>query len=1137
MSAALTIIRKELRATIPAPLALLACLALVTFILHLQHFWSVRIISWYTIAVALLGLYMGAEAVSGEAGTRYLQWQSQWPISRAKWWLLKLLLQATLTFLCGGLAYAMLAWLSAHHGGGQEAVRTGVFSVWAGGLAIIPVFIVAFFASSIGRTSVQAFFLAIGLSWGLAVIQSIPMMAHLLSAFRLGRVPSPPTPALYIVPWAFACLALLLGSLYGFISTPPLEYGKQAGRAFGVLLALVIPATLMMSAYGLYSGARGAGHALPFARGGPSSVPSGISAASISPDGRRIAFTDDVFDQTLWVMNADGSNLRQIVTERVEDFVWLGDSRRIVAATQVRQPSQSTGQGRMTQTQASQWSVFDSEAQRPKPVPILQTTHSGSRMSRLSPRGKYLWLDGHFVEVDTWKSAGQVKVPNYSPWFLTWLPNDSAIYVYEHRYQGGFRPPGASPAPAEKPTGSPLRRISVPSGEMTDAQIPQQAVSNRPYDTDEINPLSERTDWCSADRSTYVNVPFDQQPVIYRSTYVRGLDNTEGRRTFAEPVAHRRQPRTLLYQLRGTRKFELAGLQPCRGGMSPSGRYCLFSVVNGVTESDDRADWYAAVVDMATGKVTQRVRIPGLTSLDRSEGEIQWSRDEQWVAQVVERWGDTPRSTELLLGSVRGDSKKLNLGDVDGWGASGVVGWTATGKFVVIRKQSALVAIGVDGQEQVLVQSTQPWYEKASEHSPQKATVPAGTPSSTPAGPTGGPAAPGAPAASAPLPHSPEKVGTDSNYTEPTPKDFIAAVLGVKPGQVAGVTLVVPKEYYSSTRGFDWEGRVDGRTIHVTSSGPGQWSLRKDKTAAPKVSGTVTIDQARATAANVLQRRFHDDVARLAETSAVDLGTRGFMFGWSEAREEGVPGDSAQLTLDAAGKVKSYNEHRVTPAVTETPAPTATEIQETPAHFAAVILGVPESEIPAPTNSGSSWWEYQIRGRTYHVEHPPFRWGLQLWSDYKPGKTITAAKAAGIAKGLVNQRLGQNVAPGGTLTWKAGTIARFSFDCKETLGPNLFTGDKASVVLFPDGALMTYEERRVLPKLGLNSLKIKQAKARQMADDLVRWGQSAEHTRYTFKRMWLDMRGDPFNDAGFAPVWSIEYKPAGTIEDWRRVRP
>jgi len=85
--------------------------------------------------------------------------------------------------------------------------------------------------------------------------------------------------------------------------------------------------------------------------------------------------------------------------------------------------------------------------------------------------------------------------------------------------------------------------------------------------------------------------------------------------------------------------------------------------------------------------------------------------------------------------------------------------------------------------------------------------------------------------------------------------------------------------------------------------------------------------------------------------------------------------------------------------------------------------------------------------------------------------------------------------------------------------------------------LMTYEERRVLPKLGLNDLKIKQAKARQIADDLVRWGQSAEHTRYTFKRMWLDMRSEPFNDRGFAPTWSVEYKPAGTSKDWRRVRP
>jgi hypothetical protein len=171
------------------------------------------------------------------------------------------------------------------------------------------------------------------------------------------------------------------------------------------------------------------------------------------------------------------------------------------------------------------------------------------------------------------------------------------------------------------------------------------------------------------------------------------------------------------------------------------------------------------------------------------------------------------------------------------------------------------------------------------------------------------------------------------------------------------------------------------------------------------------------------------------------------------------------------------------------------------------------------------------------VEHPPFRWGLQLWSDHAPEKTISAAKAREVARGLVNRRLRQNATPGATLTWKDGKIAHFTFDCKETLGPSILTGDNASVVLFPDGTLMTYEERRVLPKLRLQDVKITQARARQLADGLVRWGEGAEHMRYTFKRAWLDMRGEPFNDASWGPVWSVEYQPGGTIEDWRRVHP
>ncbi|MEI6501985.1 MAG: hypothetical protein WCP21_13270, partial [Armatimonadota bacterium] len=138
---------------------------------------------------------------------------------------------------------------------------------------------------------------------------------------------------------------------------------------------------------------------------------------------------------------------------------------------------------------------------------------------------------------------------------------------------------------------------------ITAAPLPQEAVSSDRYASDQLRPLSDRSDWCSADRSTYVEIPFETQPVIYRSTSVRGPGNMEGRRTYADPITRRRVTRTLLYQLAGTRKFQLDGLEPCRGGLSPSGRYCLVNVADGVTEYDDRRDWYAAVVDMATGKL------------------------------------------------------------------------------------------------------------------------------------------------------------------------------------------------------------------------------------------------------------------------------------------------------------------------------------------------------------------------------------------------------------------------------------------------------------------------------------------------------------------------------------------------------
>lgn len=1133
MTTVLSIIRKELRATILAPLGLLAALALFTLIIHWQHYWDNRVAICYMVALGVLGLYMGAEAVSGDKTARLLEGQGEWPISPGKWWLLRLLSQAAVTFLCGGLVYAMLAWLASHNAPNPTPVHPGLSSVWAGGLAIIPAFIIAFFASSVCRTSVQAFFLALGLCWGLAVLEYVPMMAHMAVAGMTGRMPSPPAPALYLVPWAVACVALLLGSFYGFVSTLPLEYGKRAGRAFGVLLALVIPVTIVLVGYGVYSGARGALGGGPLARGGGSSTaPSGISAARISPDGQRIAFTDGVFEQTLWVVNADGSGVHQVVPQRVHEFVWLRDSRRIVVATDVMQRPQLPRHAGSTQTkQQRQWSVVGTETTRPAAVPILQTAQSNSETARLSPQGKYLWLDGRFVEVDTWKAGGQIEMPNYSPWFLTWLPDDSAIYVYEQRFQGFPLPASAPLAQRQKSYALPIERISVPSGQMTTVPLPK-AVSGDRYDPYRLNPLSESSDWCSADRSTSVAIPFDQQPVVFRSRSVRGPSNTDGHRTYADPITRRTMTRTLLYQLDGTRQIELNGLKPCAGGLSPSGRTCLVNVMDGVTEFDDRKDWHAAFVDMTTGKVIQRVTLPGLISTDSSEGEIQWSPDEQWVAQVVERWDEKARPSELLLGSVHGESKKLQLGNVDGWGASGVVGWTAADKFVVIREQSKLVAIGLDGQEQVLAQSAQPWYERAGKHSNAKAsTTPAVTPSRA------AQSASGQPANVAP-PQRPATPGTAANYTEPTPQSFIASVLGVKPDQVTGVTPVIPdSNRYSSRQGFDWEGHVDSRVFHVSSSGPGQWSLSTPKKGAPAAEAGPTLDQTRQTATAVLKRRFGEGSTRLAESNAARLGNSGFMFSWTAPKEGGPPGDSAWLTLDAAGKVRSYKEHRAAPAVAVATPPAAGEIQETPEHFAAAILGVPASEMPTPSKSGTSWWVYQIRGRTYHVEHPPFRWGLQLWSDYTPGKTISAAQAREIARGLVNRRLGQAIAPGGRMTWKDGKISHFSFDARETLGTNIYTGDWASVVLYPDGTLMTYEERRVLPKLRLQDVKITQAKARQIADDLVRWGQAAEHTHYTFKRMWLDMRDEPFNDASYGPVWSVEYTPAGTIEDWRRDRP
>lgn len=1123
MSAAPPVIRRQLVESIRLPLGLLVCLAAVGLVLHLQQAWSVRCGAFFLLALSALALYQGAEGVTGDRETAFELAREQWPVSRARWWVTRLLLQGLPTLVCALGVSVLVAALSTGARAAELSVVLGGLSPWLGGLTVLPAFAAGFFASSVCRNSASAFVLGVALSWGLSLLMSVPLGAVALFS-SVNSLATAHLVGLRLGYAAVSCVALLVGSYLAFSAAPGLDYRKRVGRAVPALLAIVLPAALIVAGFAVYRGLHTqggptplgmiTGRQLPFG-GGSSTVPTGVSAAEISPDGRRLAFVGEVFDQRLWVVNADGSGLRRLSGQRVDSFLWLKDSRRLVLQYG-SEPATPFWRSK-PQSEAGQWAVLDLDAPGARPVPIAKANATSS-LARLSPRGRYLFLDGQIIEVGTWQACGQVQVPNYSPWLLTWLPDDSALYARDHSW-GGW------------PSAAPLTRIGVPSGQVTTVPLPPQARLSGASTAWGVHLLSDSSDWCHADRSTRKAAPARRQRVILRSTHCAGPGNELSRRTRAEAVASEETIRTLLYQLSGKRSFQVEGLRPVENGLSPSGRYCLLSVTDGATERDDRADWYAAFLDMSTGKVVGRVALPGLTAVDNTEGGFRWSPDEQWVAVVARRWDEKNPRNELLLGSRQGQSARLRIGPVGGWVHSGVIGWTNTGRFVVIEDQTRLVSYDVRGQKQVIVEGKNSFEELARSN-------PGGNPrrggdsgTTTGQGGTTGSSAGTVPTATpqAPPTARPRQV----NYPDPTPESLLAALLDLKPGQVH-LTPVAPPQHAPAPQ-FQWEGSVQGERYTVTTPGPGEWGVNRDRPKAAPTAPADSLTGTRATAGAALQRRFGAVAPQWSETSATELPGVGFTLNWS-TRDR----DTVHMAFDASGKLKSYSEHRAVAAGqgTTSPAgggPSLTEVQETPESFAATVLGVPRGEIPAATDGGTSWWEYQVRGRTYHVEHSPFRWGLQLWSDYQAGRPISHAQAVAVARRLVQSRF--TAGPGASLSWRDGDIARYSFDCSETYGPRVLTGDTASVVLYPDGTLLTYEERRVLPKLTLKDIPITEARARQIAGQTIRYAQRAEGRRYTLKSTRLALRPEEFRETSAVPVWYLTYTPSGTPEQLRRNPP
>lgn len=709
------LLAKELREIIWAPLGLLGCLGIITVILYFQHWWGNGLIALYMLATSLFALYMGAEAVSGERVSSFLQWQQIWPVSRLKWWLLKFFVNLTITLVIGGLMYVLLGWLAAHNA--PEAMKKGysASALWLRAITLIPTFVMAFFCSSFSRTSMTAFGVAIALSWGTAILFWLPNMLYFMLQMRNG-MPAPPPDYLILLPTILLTVAPLVGSLYGFLTTPPLEFGKRTARSFAAAGIIAVPGVILMVVAVIASTLL------------VTPKPQGVDEAKLSPDGQRLVFKEGHFGRRFWVANADGTDLRVIGRDDPGSIIWLGDSRRIVYSTQIMVPmGPQTGRTRtMTSSKDVQWWLLDTAERKPAPTKLFVLPGNQTGTDRLSPQGKYLWLGGEFIDVNTWKRAGHADVANYSPWFQTWLPDDSAIYVKEQPNLPvvGAVPTGPHQAPVVhvSPRGTApalpqLMRIAVPSGQKTLANLPAAPTSRGSYF---LNPA---TTWVAEDRSGWIRYPRNQWKPVTRTFATRTPDGKTVTRTY-NTWEHTglEFTKTAFHRLGDSRTFEIADWQPSDDGLSPDGRYCLMhqpdrgGYFNVVSESQ------MALLDMQTGKIMRTFSFSS-----RREDELRgpfWSRDSRTAALLLDLFGQSKTQTIYLL-PVTGELRKISITEGSNAFASvfgGPIGWTAGGELL-LGSGGNLVALGADGQQRVLIAGEDPWQKFEQKHPQQGETT------------------------------------------------------------------------------------------------------------------------------------------------------------------------------------------------------------------------------------------------------------------------------------------------------------------------------------------------------------------------------------------------------------------------------
>lgn len=669
------LIEQDLRKLVGPVLGFVAFFALLGLGGHFFPEWLRPVLTLYGLGAGAFALYLGADAMSGESTRQVLAWESVWPVTRRAWWLTKFVTTLAVCLVVGGLLHVLVTSLLGPQAQADPKTRALLAHAGRSLWLLVTLFAVSFSVSALARSSLEAFGASLGLLVAWQFTWSLVALLPMRLVLALGGEPVLPTTWAMGLPALLMPLSLLAGSYYGFVSTPLLEAGRRLRRAFAVpVLALLVAVPLVLVPQ------------LGFLIR-PRPLSDHIAAATLSPDGTQLAFVDGFISGSVWLLKTDGTGLHRLAPGRYLDLLWLSDSRRLLTTTDARTRRPRfrgrTGNPQDNASPSRECYLLDTATgAKPAELPVKPNDNGGGLLdARLSPGGKYLLSSGQFLDVATWRVCGQVEVPNVSPWLLTWLPDDSAIYVVEHQQQPRWQ--------------SVLKRIAVPSGTVTTLAMPSFAPTGNMYQSmPEVYSPGEASPWLYGRRWRYV-APARQRSDCHVDT------------VFFRPGSPER--------------FVVPDLTPLSGGLSPDARYCLMTDNNNGATSGlggpllpapaDGAPFLVCLYDMTQRRVARRFALTPLAQFDRLE-RLLWSCDSRRVGLLTEHWSKQSPRTSLEVLGVDGSRQTIQYGTSFSMpGRTNLPAWSSTGEIIVAEAEKRLVALGLDGSRRLLYEAPDPWRE------------------------------------------------------------------------------------------------------------------------------------------------------------------------------------------------------------------------------------------------------------------------------------------------------------------------------------------------------------------------------------------------------------------------------------------